>query len=527
MENLHNGKTTGLERTHEPAGVSSAYYFLASVSLLPVAQAVHSGDWSGLAVLGASLGGAVSTNLLANIVQKSKDKSDAEVAQLLQEEAKSSPELQAEIEVVLQKLDALNEAEKALSQADKAWFAELIQRELKQLNSGIKYEAKVIGDGAIAQGPNSTAVGAGGMYIGGNVNNATIMQGDNARKIDAKTYVEHQVVYTPNPEAEKKAKAREKYLNHLSRVCLSLPLVALGGVDGDESDITLDKIYIALNTTEQRQRDEEVLDDEAIQEYREKREFRTVEELIPALESVTKHKKLALLGDPGAGKSTFVKNLLAWQAGLLLGKIQDSNGIEADLLPTLIILRYLTPRLAKLEIDSLPADQRDAKLAQILWDHMQADLGDECADFREGLSEALRSGKCLLVLDGLDEVPHDLRLRVRQAVDALFKQYHLQRAIITCRVRSYVGETILPSFESRTLAPFDEDQIKNFVEHWYTTQRTLGKFNEEQAKDRMNDSQALKSHVFMLSRSSVRFCRPNLTSTLRRWVLTVSGEMLN
>jgi hypothetical protein len=47
-------------------------------------QTVHCGDWSRLAVLGASLGRAVSTNLLANIVQKSKDKSHAEVAQILE-----------------------------------------------------------------------------------------------------------------------------------------------------------------------------------------------------------------------------------------------------------------------------------------------------------------------------------------------------------------------------------------------------------------------------------------------------------
>lgn len=522
-------KLQGWKGRMERAGMNSAYYFLAGVSLLPVAQAVHSGDWSGLAVLGASLGGAVSTNLLANIVQKAKDKSDVEVAQILQEEAKTSPELKAELDAMLQKLEALNEAEKALSQADKVWFAELIQRELKQINSGIKYEATLTGNGAIAQGDGAMAAGAGGILIGRDVNNATIMQGDNARKIDAGTYIENQTV-VESPEKEKKTKAREKYLNRLSRVCLSLPLVALGGGDGDESDITLDKIYIALNTTEERER--KIAENIRVR-------FDSKDELIPALEMVAKHKKLALLGDPGAGKSTFVKNLLAWQSGLLLGKIQEPNGIEAELLPALIILRDLSPRLAKLQVDTLPADQRDAQLAQTVWEHMQADLGEECADYSEGLSEALHSGKCLLVLDGLDEVPHDLRLQVRQAVDALFKKYHLQRAILTCRVRSYVGETILSSFESRTLAPFDEDQIKNFVEHWYITQRNLGKFNEEQAKERMSDliaaaveddMQELSSNPMLLTtmaiihqrevglpRERVRLYQQAVEVLLRRW----------
>ena len=477
-------KLQGWKSRMDHAGVNSAYYFLAGISLLPIAQAVHSGDWSGLAVLGASLSGAVSTNLLANIVQKSKDKSDVEVAQILEAEVKAAPELKAEIDVMLQKLDALQEAEKALSESDKAWFAETMQRELKNLNSGIKYEAKLIGDGAIAQGTGAKAVGAGGMMINGDVSNSTLMQGNHNRAVKADTYIERQVIESPDPEAQKQRKAFEKYLNRLSRVCLSLPLVALGGGDGDESEITLDKVYIELNTTENR----ELIEETSEREKKENMLGRSEKEKpVTALEAVAEHKKLSLLGDPGAGKSTFVKNLLAWQAGALLGKLPPPVGIEPSLIPVLIILRDLAPRLAKLEVDSLPANQRDEKLAQTVWEQMQYELGEECADFCEGLREALHSGGCLLVLDGLDEVPHDLRVRVRQAVDALFKQYHLQRVILTCRVRSYVGDTVLPNFENRTLAPFNEEQIQHFVEHWYNTQRELGKLNEDQAKARMDD----------------------------------------
>ncbi|MBI5294613.1 MAG: SUMF1/EgtB/PvdO family nonheme iron enzyme [Chloroflexi bacterium] len=483
-------KLQGWKGRMDRAGVNSAYYFLAGVSLIPIVRAVHSGDWSGLAVMGASLGGAVSTNLLANIVQKAKDKSEAEVAKILEDEVKATPELKAEIDTLLQKLDALQEAEKALSAPDKAWFVETIQRELKRLNSGIKYEAKLIGSGAIAQGDGARAVGAGGIMIGGNVT-GNFIAGDKNRVVQTDTYIEKQVfeaLSKTDPEVEKRRKSLEKYLNRLSRVCLSLPLAALGGGDGDESDITLDKVYIALNTT---------LSHEHIEEASERQKKEGVigltrrpekDKPITALESVSEHKRLALLGDPGAGKSTFVKNLLAWQAGALLGKLTPpTEGIKADLVPVLIILRDMAPRLARLDVDSLPAYQRDEKLAQTVWEQIQADLGEECADFCDVLYEALQSGECLLVLDGLDEVPHDLRFRVRQAVDALFKQYHLQRVIITCRVRSYVGDSVLPNFTSRTLAPFNEEQIGNFIQHWYNTQRDLGKFNEEQAKARMND----------------------------------------
>ena len=38
-----------------------------------------------------------------------------------------------------------------------------IQRELKNLHSGIRYEAHLTGSGAIAQGDHAKAVGAGGI----------------------------------------------------------------------------------------------------------------------------------------------------------------------------------------------------------------------------------------------------------------------------------------------------------------------------------------------------------------------------
>ena len=179
-------------------GVNSAYYFIAATSLLPVLQAAHNGDWSALVSMGALLGGAVSTNLLANMVQKLKDKSDVEAANILQVEAQSAPELKAEVDALLEKLDALHAAELSLSDADKAWFAEAIQRELSQLQSGIHYQATVHGGGAIAQGNGAIALGQDAKYI-------------------VESYTENHFA-APDPrqiEKEKSAIARQKYLQKL------------------------------------------------------------------------------------------------------------------------------------------------------------------------------------------------------------------------------------------------------------------------------------------------------------------------
>ncbi|MCP4531622.1 MAG: SUMF1/EgtB/PvdO family nonheme iron enzyme, partial [Delftia sp.] len=94
---------------------------------------------------------------------------------------------------------------------------------------------------------------------------------------------------------------------------------------------------------------------------------------------------------------------------------------------------------------------------------------------------------CLLALDGLDEVPHDLRGRVRQAATALIGRYRLRRVLITCRVRSYVGGTMLPAFQTHTLAPFDADKVRRFSRAWYNAQKELGRVDAQGAGRKAED----------------------------------------
>src|SRR5690242_20976895 len=101
-----SAKLPGWRLRMNAAGVNSAYFFIAASSLLPVIQAAHSADWSALAVLGTAVGGAVSTCLLANMVQKLRDKSEAEIAETLQTQVQTEPELITEINALFETLDA-------------------------------------------------------------------------------------------------------------------------------------------------------------------------------------------------------------------------------------------------------------------------------------------------------------------------------------------------------------------------------------------------------------------------------------
>ncbi len=126
--------------------------------------------------------------------------------------------------------------------------------------------------------------------------------------------------------------ARGPTRTRLARQCQILPLVALGGEEGSEEELTLDQIYTALDTrtrvpltkTEQTARKEDA---------RFLLEGRADDRPLTALEAAGQAPRLALLGDPGAGKSTFVRMLLAWPGATNLGEAQTPPGCTAELLP--------------------------------------------------------------------------------------------------------------------------------------------------------------------------------------------------
>ena len=317
------------------------------------------------------------------------------------------------------------------------------------------------------------------------------------------------VIDSGTAKAEAQAKsARRNYLVRLQRQCQYLPLVALGRGSSTEDDVSLDQIYIGLDTDQRFDTKTGALARKETGQDAEGSDAagRLYEDQLDryrpytAIEAARDHERLVILGDPGSGKSTFVKKLVALQANAAsVGTADEQLGWAANLTPVFVTLRDLAERLDDIDQQNLPGPKLKTVLAQSLRDQIIDDLSDLDAQAFADQLEQLADGRCLLVLDGLDEVPVELRARTRDAVLACASIYAIERVIVTCRVLSYTGDSVLKDFQEFKLAPFDSEKISRFANAWYVSQTQLAtpRFTETAALEKAEDlaSAALSSHM--------------------------------
>jgi hypothetical protein len=308
--------------------------------------------------------------------------------------------------------------------------------------------AELRGSGAISLGDGAVTAGAMGMAIRGNVEQAVHV------------VIQELTVVGPQPEG-----LREHYLTEMARAANRLPWTILEQEYAHPElgkALGLAEVYTALDTTELEHVDhEEELRRHSAQVERDKTRR------IPAQEMVNQECRLVILGDPGSGKSAFIKHLaytLA-QAGLS----DDSDPWLKRIAPWGHGLRL--PVWVELRALAAYTEGKKTDGRQLLLGYLHKQLRqDELDDFWPLLKKALRDKDeaLLLLLDGLDEVPASLRDRVVGAVQDFADHYWQHRYVVTCRPYAYVGQPCqLRRFREVTLAPFNEEQIDHFIEAWY------------------------------------------------------------
>jgi len=188
---------------------------------------------------------------------------------------------------------------------------------------------------------------------------------------------------------------------------------------------------------------------------------RPIRQRVDANEALHQTKRLVVLGDPGTGKTTLLKY---WTITCAEGRSETELGLKADEaglpLPILIPLREFAAECA--------GRDQDYCLLDYLYTHAREHLLLNLP--RNFFEEALEAGRCLVCLDGLDEVwAVGQRKAVSDAVKALATRFPQSRCIVTSRIVGY-GEAPLDrrEFTHYTVLPLEDKDIQEFVRRWYT-----------------------------------------------------------
>jgi predicted NACHT family NTPase len=180
---------------------------------------------------------------------------------------------------------------------------------------------------------------------------------------------------------------------------------------------------------------------------------------LPGQDIVQEFPRLMVLGKPGSGKTTFLRHLA----------VDCSKGkFFGDRIPVVIELRAIK-------------ENNSFNLLNLI--HREFGLVEQ-----EQTQQILNQGKAFILLDGLDEVPSQLRQSVRDQIYEFAKEYRKNRFVLTCRTQTI--EYIADNFEPIEVANFDAEQVETFAHNWFTatpetsreaegwTSRFVGKLEE-------------------------------------------------
>jgi predicted NACHT family NTPase len=158
---------------------------------------------------------------------------------------------------------------------------------------------------------------------------------------------------------------------------------------------------------------------------------------LPGLEAVEKHRRLMVLGKPGAGKSTFLK-YLAMQC--------ITGNFAAEKVPVFVTLK----------------DFAEAEGSPGLIAYMAQNLKILTI---EDLEQLLSRGQLLVLLDGLDEVREEDTARIIREMRDTADRFKDSQFVITCRIAA--KEYTFERFTEVEVADFSEEQIAAFAENWF------------------------------------------------------------
>lgn len=190
-------------------------------------------------------------------------------------------------------------------------------------------------------------------------------------------------------------------------------------------------------------------------------------------------KHMVILGQPGAGKSTLLDYLTLIFTGFIKHPLPVQLGKP---LPIFVRLRDLGKTDVKQSLLGLIESSDNIGLKNVPAGYFDRHL---------------KSGNCVVLLDGLDEVlDENYHKQVVKEIQTFANEYPDNWLVVTCRVAGWHEQ--LPNFRQYTVEEFDSDDVRQFIGAWYrevTRTEAINRLGISPKVEAVQDAEAKAYHV--------------------------------
>ncbi|MDM3848316.1 MAG: tetratricopeptide repeat protein, partial [Aphanizomenon gracile PMC638.10] len=200
-----------------------------------------------------------------------------------------------------------------------------------------------------------------------------------------------------------------------------------------------------------------------------------------------------ILGAPGAGKTTLLRYLALHFATAKRDDQETVIGGEAkeDLGKTLLPIFFRIADYAE-KLKQQPNLTLTEYLRQFYrqWEahfQTQGEMGTEVSAF---LLYAMRQGKCLILLDGLDEVfDQESRRQIVESINQFVNDFSDNKYVITSRIAGYRDVQLSSRFAEYMIEDMSSEKVEQFLYRWCRTVEKAQQpdANEEQLQRKGNE----------------------------------------
>jgi energy-coupling factor transporter ATP-binding protein EcfA2 len=171
----------------------------------------------------------------------------------------------------------------------------------------------------------------------------------------------------------------------------------------------------------------------------------------------TEHRRLAILGAPGSGKTTMMRYLTLMYASRQPRKLHPQ---APQWIPVLLYLRDVYPQIL---------ENPEISLAELVTAWVQSlQKTDPLKPPTGWFAKQLRKNRCLILLDGLDEVADETqRQQISRWVDQQMYEYPQLPFILTSRPLGYEKAQLQQDVVVLEVEPLTDEQIEQFIRNWY------------------------------------------------------------